>query len=327
MHELSVALSILDVAAEGAAREGAAAVAAIHLRLGPLAGVVKEALLSAFELAREGSPLAAARLVIEEVPVVVYCPRCAAERRPVSSRRPLLPRLRQPDARGHPGPGATGRCPGGRDVSAPTRLVQVRQHALKHNDVAAPRLAGTLPRGRGVRGQPRLQPRRGQDRLPGKSADAAGRAAAASPPSSATWPRTTTPAAWPAAARRFGRLPPGRSAISTPRWSRTPCTAGISTGLDLLFIENVGNLVCPSSFDLGEDLRLVLFSVTEGEDKPLKYPTIFNTADVAVLTKVDLAEAVEFDAGRPPTATSRPCGPACPSSRFRPKPARAWTRG
>lgn len=65
--------------------------------------------------------------------------------------------------------------------------------------------------------------------------------------------------------------------------------------LDLLFIENVGNLVCPSSYDLGEDLRLVLMSVTEGEDKPLKYPTIFNTADVAVITKIDLAVAVEFD--------------------------------
>jgi hydrogenase nickel incorporation protein HypB len=65
--------------------------------------------------------------------------------------------------------------------------------------------------------------------------------------------------------------------------------------LDFLFIENVGNLVCPSSYDLGENLRLVLMSVTEGEDKPLKYPTIFNTADVAILTKVDLADAVEFD--------------------------------
>jgi hydrogenase nickel incorporation protein HypB len=65
--------------------------------------------------------------------------------------------------------------------------------------------------------------------------------------------------------------------------------------LDFLFIENVGNLVCPASYDLGEDLRLVLLSVTEGEDKPLKYPTIFNSADVAVITKVDLAAAVEFD--------------------------------
>jgi len=65
--------------------------------------------------------------------------------------------------------------------------------------------------------------------------------------------------------------------------------------LDFLFIENVGNLVCPSSYDLGEDLRLVLLSVTEGEDKPLKYPTIFNSSDVAIVTKTDLAEAVEFD--------------------------------
>jgi len=65
--------------------------------------------------------------------------------------------------------------------------------------------------------------------------------------------------------------------------------------LEFLFIENVGNLVCPSSYDLGEDLRLVLLSVTEGEDKPLKYPTIFNSADVAVITKSDLAAAVEFD--------------------------------
>jgi len=64
---------------------------------------------------------------------------------------------------------------------------------------------------------------------------------------------------------------------------------------DLLLIENVGNLVCPSSYDLGEAMRIVLLSTTEGEDKPLKYPTIFNTADVALLTKMDLAEAVEFD--------------------------------
>jgi hydrogenase nickel incorporation protein HypB len=65
--------------------------------------------------------------------------------------------------------------------------------------------------------------------------------------------------------------------------------------LGFLFVENVGNLVCPSSYDLGEDLRLVLLSVSEGEDKPLKYPTILNSADVAVITKMDLATAVEFD--------------------------------
>ncbi|MDQ6677639.1 MAG: hydrogenase nickel incorporation protein HypB [Acidobacteriota bacterium] len=66
--------------------------------------------------------------------------------------------------------------------------------------------------------------------------------------------------------------------------------------LDFLFIENVGNLVCPSSYDLGENARAVLLSVTEGEDKPLKYPSIFHTADAAIITKIDLAQAVEFDA-------------------------------
>ena len=65
--------------------------------------------------------------------------------------------------------------------------------------------------------------------------------------------------------------------------------------LDYLFIENVGNLVCPSSYDLGEELRFVLLSATEGEDKPLKYPTIFNSADVAIITKMDIAAACEFD--------------------------------
>jgi len=63
----------------------------------------------------------------------------------------------------------------------------------------------------------------------------------------------------------------------------------------VLFIENVGNLVCPSSYDLGESLRIVLASVTEGEDKPLKYPSAYHWADLIVITKADLAEVVEFD--------------------------------
>ncbi|KPK56816.1 MAG: hypothetical protein AMS21_12390 [Gemmatimonas sp. SG8_38_2] len=63
---------------------------------------------------------------------------------------------------------------------------------------------------------------------------------------------------------------------------------------DLLFIENVGNLVCPSSFDLGETLKVVLMSVTEGEDKPLKYPSAFRRARALVLTKVDLVPHLQF---------------------------------
>ncbi len=66
-------------------------------------------------------------------------------------------------------------------------------------------------------------------------------------------------------------------------------------GADLLFIENVGNLVCPASYDLGEDLRVVLLSVTEGEDKPLKYPPMFQAADVVVVSKIDLAQPCGWD--------------------------------
>jgi hydrogenase nickel incorporation protein HypA/HybF len=84
MHELSVALSLLDVAAEAADRQGAGCVAAIHLRLGPLSGVVKEALCSAYDLAREGTAMAKTELIIEDVPLMAYCPACKAERAPPS---------------------------------------------------------------------------------------------------------------------------------------------------------------------------------------------------------------------------------------------------
>jgi len=65
--------------------------------------------------------------------------------------------------------------------------------------------------------------------------------------------------------------------------------------LQLLIIENVGNLVCPAAYDLGEDFRVVLFSVTEGEDKPLKYPPMFQTADVVVVSKIDLTQPCDFN--------------------------------
>jgi hydrogenase nickel incorporation protein HypA/HybF len=80
MHELSIALSILDVAGEEVERRGGPQVEAIYLKLGPLAGVIKEALISAFELAREATPFATSRLIIEEVPIVVFCSKCDAER-------------------------------------------------------------------------------------------------------------------------------------------------------------------------------------------------------------------------------------------------------
>ena len=66
--------------------------------------------------------------------------------------------------------------------------------------------------------------------------------------------------------------------------------------LDILFVENVGNLVCPSSYDLGEAAKVVVLSVTEGEDKPLKYPSIFFKSELLILSKIDLLPYVPFDA-------------------------------
>ena len=80
------------------------------------------------------------------------------------------------------------------------------------------------------------------------------------------------------------------SALVDQAFSQLDCR-----GIDLLVIENVGNLVCPAAFDLGEQRRIALLSVTEGEDKPLKYPALFKSADAVVINKADLAEAVGFN--------------------------------
>jgi hydrogenase nickel incorporation protein HypB len=82
-------------------------------------------------------------------------------------------------------------------------------------------------------------------------------------------------------------------------------------GLDVLFIENVGNLVCPASFDLGTHRNVVLLSVTEGDDKPAKYPVMFRTADLVLITKTDLLGAIEdFDPARAEQALRALANPA-----------------
>jgi hydrogenase nickel incorporation protein HypA/HybF len=80
MHELSIAMSIVEMAQEESDRQGNAQVLAVHLRLGRLSGVVKEALLSSYEMACEATPLAGSRLLIEEIPVEVFCPTCDCPR-------------------------------------------------------------------------------------------------------------------------------------------------------------------------------------------------------------------------------------------------------
>ena len=100
--------------------------------------------------------------------------------------------------------------------------------------------------------------------------------------------------------------------------------------LDVLFIENVGNLVCPTSYDLGEDFKVALLSVTEGEDKPFKYPSIFAKAAVTVVTKADLLPSVSFklDDAREQVAALRPGGARPPVPEGRPDVNRSarWRR-
>ena len=94
----------------------------------------------------------------------------------------------------------------------------------------------------------------------------------------------------------------------------------------LLFIENVGNLVCPALFDLGEAARVVVMSVTEGADKPLKYPHMFRGADLVLINKIDLLPYVDFDVDRL-TGDCRSVRPGVEVLPCRPRPVRAWTRG
>jgi hydrogenase nickel incorporation protein HypB len=176
-----------------------------------------------------------------------------------------------------------------------TRLVEVRQHVLKHNDVVARALrdhfhesgvyAVSLVSSPGAGKTAFLEKTLGLLRVRCRVAALVGDLATDND------------------ARRLARSGAPVKQILTgtvchleAEMVRAALDGWSPEGLDYLFVENVGNLVCPATFDLGEDLRLVLFSVTEGEDKPLKYPTIFHTADAAVITKVDLTRAAEFDA-------------------------------
>src|SRR5580700_3592253 len=192
-------------------------------------------------------------------------------------------------------------------MSTTTRLVEVRQKVLKQNDVVARELRARFEQA-------------GIYVVSLVSSPGSGKTAFLERTLSLLRPRFSVAAlvgdlATDNDARRLARsrVPVKQIVTGTvchleAEMIRTALDSWMPDDLDLLFIENVGNLVCPSSYDLGESLRLVLMSVTEGEDKPLKYPTIFNTADIAVITKTDLAGAVEFDwdAARKSIASVRP---------------------
>ncbi len=293
MHELSIALTILDLVADELRPRRYSRVVSVQLKLGPLSGVVKEALESAYELAREDSVAPDSRLVIDETSILAHCPACAGAAGCLAAEF-VLCRMWLTDRSGNRRQRVGNRIVGVGNMITETRLVQVRQRVLKKNDVTARALRERF-REAGVTVVSLVSsPGAGKTELVEK-----------------TLARLT----------RDFRVAALVGDLATDNDARRLARSGapvrqITTGtvchleadmveralgdwnlgeLDFLIIENVGNLVCPSTYDLGEGLRLVLFSVTEGEDKPLKYPTIFNTADVALITKLDLAAAVECD--------------------------------
>ena len=130
----------------------------------------------------------------------------------------------------------------------------------------------------------------GQDDAAGKDGPAVGQRTRRSACWSATWKPIATPSDWRRSRRRCKSPPAARATWRFRSWSGRSKSSS-SGPLDFLFIEDVGNLICPASHDLGEHLRVLLLSTTEGDDKPGKYPKAFRTSDVLVLSKVGFAAA------------------------------------
>ena len=293
MHELSIAMSIVELAQEEIEHRGVH-ITAVHLKLGALSGVVERGPTLVLRNGLRGHPSG----------------RLTPDLRRSSGHRFLSPLPGAADA--------SVQCSGfaARNVGRPhrkscraknskwwhwrcrmnpePRLVEVRKNVLKQNDVVA----------RGLRGRFRAA---GVFVVSLVSSPGSGKTAFLEKTLTLLRPNYRV-------AALVGDLATENDALRLAR-SQAPVKQ-ITTGtlchleaamvdkaleewdlnqLDYLFIENVGNLVCPSSYDLGEDLRLVLISVTEGEDKPLKYPTIFHSADAVIVTKTDLAAAADFD--------------------------------
>ena len=298
MHELSIAHAVVRTVT--ATLPDQAVVTRVRVRIGALSGVVGQALAFAYEVAVEGTPLAGAELLIETAPVVVRCPTCGpGELADIRSLR--CPTCGQP----------TGDVVGGKELdivdvalaeaplTAPgpvaPALATLRRGVLARNDLLAEGLRGLFASS-GVRVSNWI------------SSPGSGKTALLEAVLAAATQRGLR------AAALVGDCATDNDAVRLARSGalvRQIVTDGVChleadmvsahldgwevADLDLLAIENVGNLVCPTGFDLGEDTRVALLSVTEGEDKPLKYPQTFHRADVVVITKTDLADAVEWD--------------------------------
>jgi len=304
MHELSLAHAVVRTVVD-ALPEGAPPVTVVRVRVGALSGVVGHALEFAYGVATEGTVLAGSSLVVESAPVVIDCPTCG--RRSLDGIRDFAcPSCGVP----------CGAVVGGSELE----IVDVTLDEDEPAPAAAPDPAAQVATGAAVLARNDLLATGLRARF--VAADVRVSNWISSPGSGKT---ALLEAVLSAAVARGHRAAALVGDCATDNDARRLARSGalvrqvVTDGLchleselvsahlegweladlDLLALENVGNLVCPTDFDLGEDTRVALLSVTEGEDKPLKYPATFHHADLVVITKTDLAEAVEWD--RPAT--------------------------
>ncbi len=287
MHELSIAHAIVTnvVASVG---EPTAPITGVRVRIGELSGIVPQALQFAYDVAAEGTILADAALVIERTPVRIQCPTCGEQQ--LSSAKDF-----------HcPGCGVLcGNVIGGEELEIVDVTLddttELKEQVLAKNELLADGLRERFTRAHVSVSNWVSSPGTGKtallEAMLTQYTNDGVRAAA-----------LVGDCATDNDAQRLARSgAPVRQIVTEGMCHlESDMVASHLEGwnlddLDVLVIENVGNLVCPTAFDLGEDTRVALLSVTEGEDKPVKYPQTFHAADLVVITKIDLAEAVEWD--------------------------------
>ena len=290
MHELSIAHAVVRTVVEALPDPGVK-VTTVRLRIGALSGVVPQALHFAYDVATAGTALEGSVLEIQNMPVVVNCPTCGHQE--LSGIRDFrCPRCGEPC-----GDVVAGKELEVADVTFDERdsLDQLREGVLAKNDLLADGLRGWFTVN-GVNVSNWVSsPGSGKTALLEvllSTAIERGLGAAALVGDCATDNDAKRLSRSGAKVRQI--ITDGMCHLESDMIS-AHLEGWEMAELDLLVIENVGNLVCPTGYDLGEDTRVALVSVTEGEDKPLKYPQLFNSADVVVVTKTDIADAVEWD--------------------------------
>jgi hydrogenase nickel incorporation protein HypB len=290
MHELSIAHAVVSTVV-GALPEPDARVSEVRLRIGRLSGVVPQALHFAYDIATAGTALEGSTLTIDDMPVVINCPTCGEQELP-GIRDFACPVCGRP----------CGDVVGGKELEVadvtfhtPDPRQRLREGVLAKNDLLADGLRGWFTT-HGVNVSNWVSsPGSGKTSLLEAvlaEAVSMGLGAAALVGDCATDNDAKRLARSGARVRQI--ITDGMCHLESDMVSAHLDGWDMSE-IDLLVIENVGNLVCPTGYDLGEDTRVALLSVTEGEDKPLKYPHLFHSADVVVITKTDIAEPVEWD--------------------------------